>query len=111
MAADHRRAARRVCAAVLAMAIVSGPLCATAQADDAIGGLLGGVSDILQGVFALPFDIVAGTLTGPPIIGTISGAFRGVFQTVGLGLRGALKLVGAAIPLAAKAAPLIPIFL
>lgn len=74
-------------------------------------GLLGGVEDLMGAVFALPLDTLAGTFTGPPILGTVGGALHGAFRTLGLAMRGTLKVVGFAIPFAAKAAPLIPVFL
>lgn len=67
--------------------------------------------DIVGGVFAIPMGVLGGTFGGPPIIGTIGGALRGTLQAVGLTTRGAFKLVGVAVPLAAKVAPLIPLFL
>ena len=73
--------------------------------------LLGGVADIVGGVFALPMDTLAGTFSGPPIIGTIGGLLHGAFHALGQTTRGVFRLVGVAIPLAAKAAPLIPLFL
>ena len=73
--------------------------------------LTGGIMDLVGGVFAIPMGILQGTFGGPPIIGTIGGALQGVLQTVALTTRGAFELVGVAIPLAAKVAPLIPLFL
>ena len=73
--------------------------------------LFGGIGDLVNGVLAIPAGVLGGTLNGPPIIGTIGGALRGALATLGYTARGALRLMGVAIPLAAKAAPLIPIFL
>ena len=73
--------------------------------------LTGGIMDLVGGVFAIPMGILQGTFGGPPIIGTIGGALQGTLQAVALTTRGALELVGVALPLAAKIAPLIPLFL
>lgn len=92
----------------MAAVVMAGPAPA-AHADT--GGLFGGLADIISGAFALPLDTLAGTLSGPPIIGTVGGLLHGAVQTVALALRGTFKLIGVAIPLAARAAPLIPVFL
>jgi hypothetical protein len=73
--------------------------------------LLGGVGDIVSGALSIPYGVLAGTLNGPPLIGTVSGALMGALNTVSLTTRGVLRLVGVAIPLAARLAPLLPIFL
>ena len=73
--------------------------------------LTSGIMDLVGGVFAIPMGIFQGTFGGPPIIGTIGGALQGALQAVALTTRGTFELVGVAIPLAAKVAPLIPLFL
>ena len=73
--------------------------------------LTGGIINLVRGVFAIPMGIFSGTFGGPPILGTVGGALQGTLQAVALTARGALELVGVAIPLAAKVAPLIPLFL
>lgn len=77
----------------------------------ALGDLVGGVGDVISGALAIPVETLAGTVRGPFLLGTIGGVLRGALRTVGYATRGALRIVGAAIPLAAKAAPLIPLFL
>ena len=94
----------------LVVILISGPGAAPAHADE-VGGLLGGVGDILSAAFALPVGILQGTMSGPPIIGTIGGVLGGTLNTVSLALRGVLRLAGVALPLAAKVAPLLPLFL
>ena len=79
-----------------------------ARADD---GLLGGVADIVTGALSIPAGAIAGTLTGPPILGTVTGALLGALNTLSLTTRGVLRLAGVAIPLVARLAPLLPIFL
>lgn len=73
--------------------------------------LFGGISDLVQGVFALPIQVLAGTLNGPPIIGTVGGVLSGTMQTVSLTLRGVFRLVTVALPIASKAAPFLPFVL
>ena len=77
----------------------------------AANGLGGAIGDLLGGVFALPMGVLAGTASGPPVIGTIGGALAGAINTLGYTTRGALKLVGVAVPTAASLAPYIPLFL
>ena len=81
-----------------------------ARADDA-GGLMSGISDLFSGIFAIPVGVISGTLSGPLIIGTVGGALQGVLNTIGYTTRGVLQILGVAIPIATKAAPLIPVFL
>ena len=73
--------------------------------------LVGAVGDVVGGALAIPMGILGGTLRGPFILGTVAGALRGTMGAIGLTTRGALRLVGVAIPLAARLAPLIPVFL
>ncbi len=69
--------------------------------------LLGAVSDLVMGALAIPIDVLAGTLSGPPILGTVNGALGGVFQALAFATRGTFRLLGVAIPLAEKAAPFV----
>ena len=73
--------------------------------------LLRGLMRIIGGVFEVPAETLAGTMTGPPIIGTALGALSGVINGVGMVAGGALETLLSAIPYAAKLAPYIPIFL
>lgn len=86
---------------------ISGPI----EGVHAQDNLMGGIGDIVSGALSLPAGVLAGTLNGPPVIGTISGAVFGALNTVSLTTRGVLRLVGVAIPLAASLAPLLPVFL
>lgn len=79
-----------------------------ARADD---DLLGGVADIVNGALSIPAGAIAGTLSGPPILGTVTGTLLGALNTLSLATRGVLRLVGVAIPIASHLAPLLPIFL
>ena len=91
------------------LAVVAAPQ--VARADDASSGLLSGISDLFSGIFSIPVGVISGTLSGPFIFGTVGGALQGVLNTIGYTTRGVLQILGVAIPIATKAAPLIPIFL
>lgn len=57
-----------------------------------------GFQRLLLAPFQLPFRVLQGTLTGPPIVGTLGGVFTGTMSTVS-------NLVGGAFDMAASAAP------
>ena len=84
---------------------------APAPSAHADNDLVGGIGDILSGAFSIPAGILSGTLSGPPVIGTVGGVLLGALNTVSLATRGVLRLVGVAIPIAAAAAPYLPLFL
>ncbi len=67
--------------------------------------VISGLSKIVAGVFQLPVSILAGTFTGPPIVGTLMGAVNGTIQTVTLIGGGALELAADGAALAKAAAP------
>ena len=107
--AGKRAGARAIAVCVMAMALM---LAAPARQAAAAGnGLIGGVGDLLGGVMSIPMGILAGTMSGPPILGTVGGALAGSLNALSLTTRGVLKLVGVAIPTAAAVAPYIPLFL
>jgi hypothetical protein len=72
---------------------------------------ISGVLKIVAGVFQVPLGILAGTLGGPPIVGTIAGAFSGTLQGVGLVTSGVLELAWDGVSLAKAAAPFLLPFL
>jgi len=76
-----------------------------AMATPAEASLFGGIAKVITGVLSLPLSILAGTVNGPPIIGTLAGAVNGTVQGVGLVLSGAVDLLQAAVPIAKAAAP------
>ena len=79
----------------------------TASAD-----IIRGVQKILMGVLSVPLDTIAGTFTGPPIIGTLMGLVGGVFKGVGMVLGGTWELAMDGLAVAKALAPyLLPIFL
>lgn len=75
---------------------------------DAIGDLVGGIGQILTGVFAIPMEVLQGTINGPPILGTIGGALSGTVHTVGSTLGGMLQIAKSIVPLATSLAPFLP---
>ena len=72
--------------------------------------ILRGLVEIVAGVLEIPRSALAGTFTGPPIIGTVAGLLTGAVHGVGLVASGAFDLVSSAVPLALKIAPFIPVF-
>lgn len=65
---------------------------------------------ILAGVVEIPRAILAGTLGGPPILGTVAGAIGGTINAVGLVAGGTLETAMSSIGLAKQFAWLAPIF-
>ena len=101
MGGEMSRVARRLVGAGLVVGLAISPA-GIARADN---DLVGGIGDIIGGVLALPMGILSGTFSGPPIIGTVSGAAFGAVQAVSSTARGLLRLVGCAVPAAASLAP------
>ena len=81
------------------------------QTAHAENDLIGGIGDVVSGVLALPVDVLAGTLQGPPLFGTISGALHGTVRAIGLTTRGVFRLASLVVPLAKAAAPYVLPFL
>ena len=104
--ADNGR--RRLLVGCCVLGLVVAARAPAARADD---GLLGGVADIVTGALSIPAGAIAGTLNGPPILGTITGTLLGVLNMLSVTSRGVLRLAGVAIPLATRLAPLLPVFL
>ena len=97
---------RRVGLFFAALVIVLGWMAPPAHAN-----VLHGLSSIIGGVFQIPIQILAGTFSGPPVIGTIGGALNGTIQGVGMVLSGTLELAGDGFELAKMAAPYVLPFL
>jgi len=97
MVASVRRIA---CVAVVGVLLV-------APASPASASLGAGLAYLIGGVFEPVRQTLAGTFGGPPILGTVVGLLGGTLRGVMMVARGALELV----PVAAKLAPLIPVFL
>ena len=73
--------------------------------------ILRGLLRIVGGVLEVPRATLAGTFSGPPILGTAVGLLAGTMHGAGMVAGGALETVISAIPFAAKLAPYIPVFL
>ena len=110
---NHPRKSAQLSAAIRVSCIVLVVLvlCLGPAREARAANLFAGIGDILYGVVSLPLGILDGTLRGPFILGTIGGVLRGAINTIGFTVRGVFELIGVAIPLAARAAPYIPIFL
>ena len=83
-------------------AIVVGVLVFAPPAEAAI---VRGLTNIIGGLLQLPLRMLAGTFSGPPVVGTIAGAFSGLFTGVGMVASGALDLVGSALSIAKTVGP------
>ena len=64
-----------------------------------------------MGVLQIPLQILAGTFSGPPVVGTAFGAVNGVVRGLGLVTHGALELVSSGLGIAKAAAPFVLPFL
>ena len=94
------RVRRALCIAVVSILLV-------VPAAPASASLGAGIAYLLGGVFEPVRQTLAGTFSGPPILGTAFGLVGGTLRGAMMVVRGALELV----PVAAKLAPLIPVFL
>lgn len=71
-----------------------------AQAD-----IVRGVQEIVGGVLQVPLSTLAGTLNGPPILGTLLGAIGGLVNGLGLVTHGALEIGASGLAIAKTVAP------
>lgn len=78
---------------------------------NAEANILAGVTKMVVGVFAIPLSTLAGTFSGPPILGTLMGAVNGTIRGVTLVTSGALELALDGAGLAKAAAPYVLPFL
>ena len=92
----NKRAA--LSSAVVAGAVLVLPLLAEAE-------IVRGVEEVVSGVLQVPFSIIAGTFSGPPILGTLFGAVRGLVGGTGLVAHGALELLSSAVSVAKTIGP------
>ena len=70
-----------------------------------------GVQEVVMGVLTVPLSLVQGTLSGPPIIGTVAGAINGLLGGVGLVTHGALELLASGVTVAKTVGPFLLPFL
>ena len=59
-----------------------------------------GFQRVIMAPFRIPLSALRGTMSGPPIVGTLSGVFTGTFQTVGDVVGGAFDMAASAVPYA-----------
>jgi len=105
---EGKRMRRGLLVAGIAGLLAVGPAAPAAHADY---DLVGAVGDVVVGALAIPVDTIAGTLTGPPILGTVGGLLHGVLRTIGMTSRGLLRIAGMAVPVATSLAPFLPLVL
>jgi len=86
-------------------------LCLFLGVPPAFANPISGVLKIVAGVLRVPIGVLAGTFSGPPIIGTIAGAFNGTIQGISLVASGATELAFDGLALAKMAAPYLLPFL
>lgn len=100
-----RRRLTAVAAAVLTILLVFG------NQPSAHAGILRGLLRVVGGVLELPRSVVAGTLRGPFIIGTLGGVVGGTLRGIGLITAGTIETGLSTAGMALKYVPLLPIFL
>ena len=72
---------------------------------------ISGIMKIVAGVLQVPLSTLAGTFSGPPIVGTVLGAVNGTIQGVGLVAGGALELALDGVAVAKTVGPFLLPFL
>jgi hypothetical protein len=70
-----------------------------------------GLMQLIGGVLRVPASILAGTVNGPPLVGTLLGAVNGVVGGVGMVASGALELASSGVAVAKMVAPYLLPFL
>ena len=70
-----------------------------------------GIQEVISGVFQVPMSILVGTFSGPPVIGTVFGAVKGLVNGVGMVSHGALELAASGVSIAKMVAPYLLPFL
>jgi len=83
----------------------------TLLAPTAQAAIVRGVQEVIMGLLQLPLATLAGTFSGPPIIGTVAGAASGLVSGVGLVTHGALELLASGVSIAKTVAPFVLPFL
>ncbi|MBI2093272.1 MAG: hypothetical protein HYT88_00910 [Candidatus Omnitrophica bacterium] len=70
-----------------------------------------GLFKMVAGVLQVPLSTLVGTVSGPPIVGTVLGAVNGTVSGVGLVLGGAWEVAAFGVDAAKAAAPFVLPFL
>ena len=89
-------------AGVIALSLLAALVALTPTAEAAV---FRGIGEIIAGVFHVPMAILAGTFTGPPVVGTLLGAVNGVTGGLGLVAHGVLELAASAFSVAKTVGP------
>lgn len=63
------------------------------------------ITKVVGGILQVPVSIIVGTVSGPPIVGTLLGAVNGTLHGVGMVASGLLELGMDGVGLAKMAAP------
>ncbi len=101
--AAKRRPVRAATVGVLSLALcLAAPAAARANP---LGDIIGGVGEIVSGAVSLPLNVIVGTFTGPPVVGTLQGALVGTLQTLTMTTRGALHITRGTVPILFKILP------
>ena len=87
---------------------IAGLFVAAAPAE---AGILRGIQEIVTGVVQIPMSTLAGTFSGPPVLGTAVGAAQGLLSAAGLLASGALNIGFGALGIAKTIAPYLLPFL
>lgn len=93
---------------IVAAGLATAGLLAAPTAEAAV---VRGIQEILAGIFQVPLQTIVGTLSGPPVVGTLFGAVNGVVSGVGLVAHGALELAASGVAVAKTVAPFLLPFL
>ena len=101
--ANRRVKSFAVVVIIVAIALINPP---AAHAD-----ILRGLLRVVGGVLEVPRSALVGTFSGPPVFGTVVGMLAGAVNGVGMVVGGGIEVAASIVPLAMKAAPLIPIFI
>ena len=87
----------------VALAGLLAVLCVAAPPAEA--AVFRGIAKIIGGVFQVPAGILAGTFTGPPVVGTLFGVVNGAVGGVGMVASGLLDLASSALGIAKTVGP------
>lgn len=99
-----KRGRRILRLAAMAYIVLAHP--AAAHAD-----LFRGLAYLVGGVLEIPRAVLAGTFSGPPLIGTAAGLLTGTFNSALYLVKGTLEVAGTAVPIAKTVGPFLLPFL
>jgi hypothetical protein len=70
-----------------------------------------GLAYLVGGVLEIPRSVLVGTMSGPPLVGTVAGLLTGTFNSALYLSKGVLEVAGSAVPIARAVGPLLLPFL